>query len=157
LRRVLIVEDNLDAAETLAELLSLWGHEVRVVHDGSMALETAPTFQPDVVLLDIGLPGMDGYEVARQLRKAEGGRRKDESDPLHPSSFIPQPAEDPHPLVLVALTGYSHAEDIQRSEEAGFDHHLTKPIEPEKLRLLMSRGRTSGVMEGWSGEEAGGL
>src|SRR5207253_711793 len=73
-RRVLVVDDNVDAASTLAELVELWGHEVRVVHDGRLALEEAACYQPEVVLLDIGLPQMDGYEVARRLR-AQPGRQ----------------------------------------------------------------------------------
>ena len=113
-REVLIVEDNVDAAETLAELLDLWGHQVRVVHDGPMALETVASFAPDVILLDIGLPGMDGHEVAQRLTARP---------------------DCPH---LVALTGYGDEEHRRQAEEAGFHQHLTKPIDPEALRRIMA-------------------
>jgi two-component system CheB/CheR fusion protein len=87
------------------------------VHDGPAALEAVPAFQPEVVLLDIGLPGMDGYEVARALRQ--------------------QPALDK--LLVVAMTGWGQAEDRRRSHEAGFDLHLVKPVEPEVLREVLER------------------
>jgi signal transduction histidine kinase len=112
-RRVLVVEDNADAAETLVDILQLWGHNVRVAPTGEEALSLLPQFRPEVVLLDIGLPGMDGYEVARQVR-GEG------AEPL-----------------LVALTGYGQDEDRRRSGEAGFDRHLTKPVNPEELRRVL--------------------
>src|SRR6202035_1696475 len=104
--RVLIVDDNVDAAESLAMLLRLWGHEVAVAHDGPGALRAAETQPPEVALLDIGLPGMDGYELARRLRPQPGLER----------------------TVLVALTGWGQEEDRRRSQEAGFDHHLVKPV-----------------------------
>jgi CheY-like chemotaxis protein len=114
-RRVLVVDDNLDAADSLAKLLELHGQEVRVVNDGPAALEAIPTYRPEVVLLDIGLPGIDGYEVARRLRA--------------------QPATAQ--ALLVALTGYGREEDRCRSRDAGFDNHLVKPVEPQAvLRLL---------------------
>jgi two-component system, sensor histidine kinase len=113
--RVLVVEDNLDAALTLADLLGIWGYEVSTVHDGLSAVETAPRFRPDVVLLDIGLPGIDGYEVARRLRRR------------------PELAG----LLIVAVTGYGQESDRQRSREAGFDHHLVKPVDLETLRRLL--------------------
>jgi CheY-like chemotaxis protein len=113
--RVLVVDDNVDAAETLADLLDLWGHPVCTVHDGAAALEQAESFQPAVVLLDIGLPGIDGYEVAQRLRRDQG-----------------------YCGLLIALTGYGQDEDRRRSEEAGFDHHLTKPVDPEVLRALLT-------------------
>ena len=116
-RRVLVVDDNVDAAELLGEVLELDGHEVSIVHDGVAALERVGTFAPDVVLLDIGLPGLDGYEVARRLRQR------------------PEGAD----LRLVALTGYGQASDRQRSREAGFDAHLVKPVEIDALRDLLSR------------------
>jgi CheY-like chemotaxis protein/two-component sensor histidine kinase len=113
--RVLVCDDNEDAAESLATLLELRGHQVRVCHDGPAALEAAPAFGPDVVVLDIGLPnGMDGYEVARRLR-SDG----------QASAF------------LVALTGYGQEDDRRRSGEAGFDAHLTKPVEPKVLAELL--------------------
>jgi CheY-like chemotaxis protein len=114
-RRVLVVEDNLDAAATLSDLLEIWGHEVRSVHDGPSALDAAAAFHPDAVLLDIGLPGLDGYEVARRLR----GRA----------------AEDG--LLLIAITGYGKDEDRARSRQAGFDHHLVKPADLGELRRLL--------------------
>jgi two-component system CheB/CheR fusion protein len=114
-RRVLVVDDNVDAAELLAEVLELDGHEVSIAHDGVTALERVGTFSPDVVFLDIGLPGMDGYEVARQLRERLG-------------------ASTPK---LVAVTGYGQAGDRQRSREAGFDAHLVKPAELDTVRALV--------------------
>jgi signal transduction histidine kinase len=115
-RRVLVVEDNLDAAETLNELLELWGHEPCIVHDGEAAIEAARVHQPDLVLLDIGLPGMDGYSIARALRR----------DPATAS------------VRLIALTGYGQEEDRRRSHEAGFDVHLTKPVDPAELQRLLA-------------------
>jgi CheY-like chemotaxis protein len=116
-RRILLVDDNADAAESLGKLLELTGHEVRIAHDGPAALEAARTFRPEVALLDIGLPGMDGYEVARRLREQPATQR----------------------TLLVALTGWGQAEDRRRSREAGFDHHLTKPADPEALQELLGR------------------
>jgi two-component system CheB/CheR fusion protein len=112
-RRILVVDDNQDSAEGLAMLLEIYGHEVRIAFSGPEALDAARTFLPDVVLLDIGLPGMDGYEVARQIRAG----RKD--------------------CRLVALTGYGQEEDRQRSRDAGFDHHLVKPVDLEELRRVL--------------------
>jgi CheY-like chemotaxis protein len=106
-----------DAAQSLAVLLSLWGHEVHAAHDGAAALEAAQAWQPEVVLLDLGLPGMDGYEVARRLRAAPGSAR---------------------PL-LVALTGHAQEEDRRRSQDAGIDRHLVKPVEPETLEVLLAQ------------------
>ncbi len=117
--RVLIVDDNADGARSLAMVLELVGHEVRTCHDGPAALVESEAFEPEVVLLDIGLPGMDGYEVARRLRARPG------SQPL-----------------LVALTGYGQAEDLRRSREAGFDHHLVKPADPETLTSLFATAPT---------------
>lgn len=115
--RVFVVEDNLDAALTLVDLLQIWGYEVRAVHDGLAAVEVAPFFDPDVALLDIGLPGIDGYEVARRLR----GR------------------SDLEGLLIVAITGYGQDSDRERAREAGFDHHLVKPVDLDLLRRLLSR------------------
>ena len=114
--RVFVVEDNVDAALTLVDLLEIWGYEARVVHDGLSAVEVVPDFHPDVVLLDIGLPGIDGYEVARRLR-----RRPELSG-----------------LLIVAVTGYGQDSDRQRAREAGFDHHLVKPLDLEALRRLLA-------------------
>jgi PAS domain S-box-containing protein len=120
--RVLVVEDNLDAAESLTMLLEVLGHRVRTVHDGATALDLARANLPDVMLVDIGLPGMDGYEVARRVR------------------------QDPRlrPLVLVALTGYGREEDKRQALAAGFDYHLTKPVEPDALNgLVTTLGRSA--------------
>jgi PAS domain S-box-containing protein len=114
--RVLVVEDNIDAAESLATLLRVWGHDVQVVHDGLQALDTAREQRPEVVLLDIGLPGLDGYQVARRLRDEVG---------LDTS-------------LLVAMTGYGQPEDRRRSREAGIHHHFVKPVEPLVLRNLLA-------------------
>lgn len=115
--RVLVVDDNVDAAESVAMLLQLNGHDVRTAHDGSSALGIAATWQPEVVLLDIGLEGLDGYEVARRMRNS------------------PELGS----LVLVAVTGYGQDEDRRRSKEAGFDHHLVKPVDPNTLNSLLAR------------------
>jgi PAS domain S-box-containing protein len=119
-RRILIVDDNEDAAESISMMLSLDGHEVRTAYDGPGALEAAGAFRPDVILLDIGLPGMDGYEIARRLKK---NGRLDRA-------------------LLVAVTGYGQEEDRRRAEAAGFDLHLTKPVQPERLRELVNRSRS---------------
>ena len=100
----------------LARLLQAAGHEVEAVHDGQAALVNAPRWRPDVILLDIGLPGIDGYEVARRLRAQ------------------PETKE----TTLVALTGYGQDEDRRRSQEAGFDHHLVKPVERGSLQWLFA-------------------
>lgn len=115
-RRILIVEDNQDAADSLALLLELMGNSVRKVYDGASALETATEYQPDVVLLDIGLPGRNGYEVARDIRAT------------------PQL----NGVVLIAQTGWGQEEDFQRTKEAGFNHHLVKPVDPRKLKELLA-------------------
>jgi signal transduction histidine kinase/CheY-like chemotaxis protein len=114
--RVLVVEDNLDAAETLREMLLMWDHEVEVAHDGREGIEKARSFLPDVVLCDIGLPIMDGYEVARAIR----------SDPDLSSAF------------LVAVTGYASHEDARKAVGAGFDRHLGKPVPVEVLEELLA-------------------
>jgi signal transduction histidine kinase len=114
-RRVLVVEDNLDSANALGELIELWGHEACVVNDGPAAIEAATTFQPDVVLLDIGLPGMNGYQVARYMRSRPALKE----------------------AMLVALTGYGQEEDRRLAELSGFDQHFTKPIELETLQSLL--------------------
>jgi signal transduction histidine kinase len=116
-RRVLVVEDNLDAAEAIETLLRLHGHEVEVVHEGRAALEVAGSRPPDVVLLDLGLPGMDGYELARRLRAELGSR-----------------------LRLVAMTGYGQEEDRRRSADAGCDHHLVKPVQFADVERLLAMG-----------------
>ncbi|HEV8241978.1 MAG TPA: PAS domain S-box protein [Thermoanaerobaculia bacterium] len=120
-RRVLIVDDNVDAAESAAALLGIWGHEVRTVHDGLSVVRNVAEFQPEIVLLDIGLPGKNGYEVARELRRL-------------PDSPV---------RLLAAMTGYGQEQDRQRSAEAGFDVHLTKPLDLEQLRELLVGGKAA--------------
>lgn len=120
-RRVLVVDDNVDTAESLALLLRLRGHEVDTAHDGPAALKRATHFRPDVVLLDIGLPGLDGYQVASRLR-----RRRQTAKAL-----------------LVALTGYGREEDRSQAQKAGFDHFLTKPVDPLAIYELLSPPRTA--------------
>jgi two-component system CheB/CheR fusion protein len=118
-RRILVVDDNVDSADSLAFLLRLKGHEVEVAYDGPGALKTAGSFHPEVVTLDIGLPGLDGYQVASRLRR----RRRTAT------------------ALLLALTGYGREEDQLRSLEAGFDHHLTKPVDPQVLYDLIDLPR----------------
>ena len=115
--RDLIVEDNQDSAESLAMMLGLWGHAVETASDGLAALESVTRREPDVVLSDLGLPGMDGYELARRLRQRPG-------------------LQD---AVLVALSGYGREEDKCRALDAGFDHHLVKPPDLDVLAELLGR------------------
>jgi CheY-like chemotaxis protein/anti-sigma regulatory factor (Ser/Thr protein kinase) len=121
-RRVLVVDDNRDAAESLGMLLKLLGADVQVAYNGVDALRLFAEYQPAVVLLDIGMPGMDGYEVARRLREMPGSAG----------------------VSLIALTGWGQAEDRYRSESAGFDHHLVKPADIQTLQnvLVASKGFT---------------
>ena len=114
-KSVLVVDDNADTAESLAMLLRLYGHEVTTAHSGPTGLQAALAQPWDVVLADLGLPGIDGYEVARRIREHT-------AKPL-----------------LIAITGYGQAEDRQRSKEAGFDYHLVKPIDPQRLQDLLSK------------------
>jgi CheY-like chemotaxis protein len=114
-RRLLVVDDNKDAAESMSMLLEMWGHEVAFAYDGPSALEAAQQWQPEAVFLDIGLPGMDGYEVAERLRE------------------LPQSKD----AVLIAITGYGQEDDRLRSRRAGIDHHLVKPVAPAALRSLI--------------------
>jgi PAS domain S-box-containing protein len=113
--RVLVVDDNADAAESLAELVRLFGHEVDVAHDGPSALASVVARRPDIVLCDLGLPGMDGYAVARALRARLDGK-----------------------VQLVAVSGYAQPEDVKRSAEAGFDAHIAKPPDPARIERLFS-------------------
>jgi CheY-like chemotaxis protein len=115
-RRVLIVDDNEDAANSLAMILNLGGHETVSVYTAVDALRRAASFRPDVVLLDIGLPGMDGYEVAQKLRELPGLRD----------------------IRLVAVTGYGRSDDRIRARDAGFDDHLTKPVEFAALERTLA-------------------
>ncbi len=114
-RRVLVADDNQDAADSLGMILELAGHEVRVAHGGRQALQIAAEFHPDVVLLDIGMPDLNGYDTARALRAAPGGVN----------------------LELIALTGWGHPDDKARAAAAGFDRHLTKPVDPAELEALL--------------------
>jgi two-component system CheB/CheR fusion protein len=114
-RRILVVEDNPDAAATLRDFLELSGHEVELANSGTDGVQAARDFHPEVVLCDLGLPGMDGYEVAAALRR----------DPETASAK------------LIAVTGYGREEDRRKSKEAGFDLHLTKPVDPVQLRRLL--------------------
>jgi PAS domain S-box-containing protein len=114
-RRVLVVDDNEDATDTMSTLISMWGHEVRSAHDGPAALRIAEEFKPHTILLDIGLPNVSGYDVAKQLRALP-----DMSD-----------------VALIAMTGYGQEEDRRRSREAGFTDHLTKPVPPDRLKALL--------------------
>ncbi len=113
-RRILVVDDNADAANTLAELLQILGSEISVAHDGLSAVERVVQFTPDVVLLDIGLPDINGYEAARRIRGLEG---------------VPQPR-------LIALTGWGQEQDKKLAAQAGFDDHWTKPVDSERLQQL---------------------
>jgi CheY-like chemotaxis protein len=115
-RRILVVEDNEDSAESLTILLNLAGHKTHTAYDGLEGLEAAEAFRPDIVLLDIGLPRLNGFEVARKIREQPWGQA----------------------MVLVALTGWGQDADRRRSQEAGFNHHLTKPIDPLALSDLLA-------------------
>ena len=123
-RRVLVVDDNVSSAETLALLIGLSGHETRVAHSGFAALAAVESQRPDIVLLDIGLPGMDGYEVARRLRQGDGNGE----------------------ILLVAVTGYAQDDDRRKATAAGFNHHLVKPLDfhqLEKILLDPRQGRSA--------------
>ena len=119
--KILIVEDNVDGAESLAMILPAYGHTVLVAFDGPTGLIAGEEFQPDVVLLDIGLPRLDGYEVARVLRE----RR-------------------PEGLVIIAISGYCQLEDRERSSAAGIDQHLAKPVDIESLTAFLSAMKRCG-------------
>ena len=119
-RRVLVVDDNVDAAGALVDMLLLWGHEAEAVFAGRPAVARAQAWRPEVVLLDISLPDIDGYEVARQLRSQDGS---------------------PHVLHLVAITGFGQEGDKERSRRAGFDDHLTKPVDLDALHQLLASTR----------------
>lgn len=114
-RHVLVVDDNVDAAESLALLLQREGHSVDVAFDGRSAVELYEKGHHDAVILDIGLPYLDGHECARAMRHSQGDRE----------------------LLIIALTGWGHAEDRRRSQAAGFDHHLVKPVLPSELQALL--------------------
>ena len=119
-RRVLVVDDNEDAADSLATLLDVVGYQVRVAYDGPEAIEAADDFRPDAALLDIGLPNLSGYDIARHIRDTRGAR-----------------------VLLVAITGWGAEEDRRRAREAGFDHHFTKPADFERLVGLLGDSFTA--------------
>jgi CheY-like chemotaxis protein len=113
--RILVVDDNRDAADSLARLIQSFGHEVKAVYDGPQALEETTSFEPDMALVDIGMPGMNGYETVAELRKRRGH--------VH--------------LIVVAVTAWSRDEDKRRAYESGFDLHVAKPMSVEKLKELL--------------------
>ena len=119
-RRILVVDDNEDAAVILMQALEQLGYQVKVAHDGPSALDACAVFQPDVALLDIGLPVMDGYELAQRLRESRQGQ--------------------PH-LRLVAITGYGQDKDRERSRRAGFEQHLVKPLDLAKIERAIEGAR----------------
>jgi CheY-like chemotaxis protein len=121
-RRILVVDDNRDSATSMCMMLSLMGNEARIAHDGLEAVEKAAAFRPDVILLDLGLPTLNGYEAARRIREQPWGRD----------------------IVLIAVTGWGQEEDKRRSQEAGFNFHMVKPVEPAALEKLMGGLLTSG-------------
>jgi two-component system, chemotaxis family, CheB/CheR fusion protein len=127
--RILVADDNADAVESLALLLRLAGHDVHAVYDGEAATSAAAKLRPQVVLLDIGMPGANGYEVARRIREQPWGRR----------------------VLLVALTGWGQDADRQRAEQAGFDAHLVKPVPPDALERLLAAAATVGAASRRSG------
>ena len=118
--RILVVDDHHDSGDSLATLLRLMGHEVRVAYDGVTGTEAARAFRPQVAVLDIGMPGMTGIELGRRLRQEPGLDR----------------------LLMIALTGYGRDEDRERSREAGFDHHLVKPVDVAALNELLAQYAT---------------
>lgn len=114
--RILVVDDNHDSAMSLAMMLSIMGHDTRTAHDGESAVETAAAFLPEVVLLDIGLPKLNGYEVAQRIRENTWGQS----------------------MFLIAVTGWGQEEDRQRSSEVGLNVHMVKPVEPAALERLLA-------------------
>ena len=114
--RILVVDDNHDSALSLAMMLSIMGHDTRTAHDGESAVETAESFLPEVILLDIGLPKLNGYEVAQRIREHAWGRS----------------------MFLIAVTGWGQEEDRQRSSEVGLNVHMVKPVEPAALEKLLA-------------------
>ena len=115
-KRILVTDDNQDAANSVAMLLRLSGHEVETAYDGIKAVQKAESYQPDIMLLDIGLPGMNGYDVCRSIRQQPWGKS----------------------IRIVALTGWGQDQDRRTAREAGFDDHLVKPVDPQTLRQAIS-------------------
>jgi CheY-like chemotaxis protein len=124
LRRILIVDDNADAADALEALLRSLGHETMVAYDGFQAVQAAEGFRPDIVLLDIGLPGLSGYEVARRLRERQAHK----------------------PKKIIAITGWGQEADRNLSREAGFDVHLVKPVDEAVLRGILEANGHEGTV-----------
>lgn len=120
--KILVVDDNHDSALSLAMMLSIMGHETRTAHDGETAVVSAEAFLPDVVLLDIGLPKLNGYEVAQRIRENVWGKS----------------------MFLIAVTGWGQDEDRQRSSEVGLNLHMVKPVEPSVLEKLLAELRIEG-------------
>lgn len=120
-KRVLVVDDNRDSAESMALLLELEGHQTLTARDGLEALDKAATFQPDVILLDIGLPNLDGFEVCRRLREQPWTRN----------------------ALIIAMTGWGQADDLRKAAHAGFDHHCVKPVDHDALKILLMQGGTA--------------
>ncbi len=118
--RILVVDDNHDSAMSMAMMLSIMGHETRTAHDGDSAVSTAESFLPEVVLLDIGLPKLNGYEVAQRIRESAWGQS----------------------MFLIAVTGWGQQEDRERSSEVGLNVHMVKPVEPAALERLLSELRS---------------
>jgi DNA-binding response OmpR family regulator len=114
-RRVLVVDDNIDAADSIAALLTLSGHEVQTAHDGHAAVRMALSFRPEFIFLDLGLPGLDGFAVAQRLRAEPGFET----------------------VRLIAVTGYGTEQDRRRTLESGFDQHYLKPVDPKFLESLL--------------------
>jgi len=114
-RRIVIADDNEDSAQSFAMLLSFSGHEVKIAHDGAEALDAVRNFRPDVAFLDIGMPGLTGYEVAQAVRAEPWGSE----------------------VTLIAVTGWGQPDDKQRAHTAGFDRHLVKPIDPDEVDRLL--------------------
>lgn len=124
--RILVVDDNHDSALSLAMMLSIMGHETRTAHDGESAVDTAESFLPEIVLLDIGLPKLNGYEVAQRIREREWGTS----------------------MFLIAVTGWGQEEDRQRSSEVGLNVHMVKPVEPAALERLFAELRRKQAGDG---------
>jgi len=114
--RILVVDDNRDGADSLAAMLKLMGNDTRTAYDGQEGVDAAGEFRPDVIVLDIGLPKLNGYEACRRIREQPGGKG----------------------VVLIAITGWGQDEDRRRSRVAGFDHHMVKPVDPQALMNLLA-------------------
>ncbi|WP_081779110.1 response regulator [Legionella sainthelensi] len=115
-RRILVVDDNIDITTSLTLLLELMGHTIKIAYNGLDAIDTASTFHPDLILMDIGMPQLNGYDVAKEIRKQPWGKH----------------------IILAALTGWGLEKDKHRAKEAGFDFHITKPIKLDMLERLLT-------------------